>query len=25
MKIFFESLYEQNILDTPAKVRFFNP
>jgi len=25
MKIFFESLYEQKILDTPAKVRFFNP
>jgi chorismate dehydratase len=25
MKIFFESLYEQDILDTPAKVRFFNP
>lgn len=25
MKIFFKSLYEQKILDTPAKVRFFNP
>lgn len=25
MKMFFESLYEQDILDTPAKVRFFNP
>ncbi|MCP3944735.1 MAG: menaquinone biosynthesis protein [Desulfobacteraceae bacterium] len=24
MKIFFESLYGQKILDTPAKVRFFN-
>jgi len=25
MKIFFESLYEQDILDTPAKIRFFKP
>jgi chorismate dehydratase len=25
MKIFFKSLYEQKILETPAKVRFFNP
>jgi len=25
MKIFFDSLYQQKILETPAKVRFFNP
>jgi len=25
MKIFFESLYDQKILDTRAKIRFFNP
>ena len=25
MELFFESLYEQKILDTPAKVRFFKP
>jgi chorismate dehydratase len=25
MEMFFKSLYEQKILDTPAKVRFFNP
>jgi chorismate dehydratase len=25
MKIFFESLYKQKILEIPAKVRFFNP
>jgi chorismate dehydratase len=25
MELFFESLHEQKILDTPAKVRFFNP